>query len=81
MLGKSTHLQAIPQKAPKTQQICHYRHATKTSGLSLYDTSIGFNSRNNFANLGALAKVSAPLQFIIPCSSTGGNGSCVLFII
>ena len=30
MLGKSTR-----NKAPKTQQICHYKHATKSSGLFL----------------------------------------------
>ena len=50
------------RKAPKTQQICHYKHATKTSRLFLlYDMGIGFNSRNNFSNLGSFAKVSAPL--------------------
>ena len=56
-------------KAPKTQQICYYRHTTKTSGhFLLYDTGVGFNSRNNFANLGSFVKVSVPLQYIIPCS-------------
>ena len=30
------------------------------------DTGVGFNSRNNFANLGSFAKVSVPLQFVIP---------------
>ena len=32
----------------------------------LYETSVGFNSRNNFANFGSFAKVSVSLQFIIP---------------
>ena len=31
----------------------------------LRDTSVGFNSRNNLANLGSLAKVSVPLQSTI----------------
>ena len=30
----------------------------------------GFNSCDNFANLGSLAKVSVLLQFIIPCSKS-----------
>ena len=56
------------RKAPETQQICYYRHATKTSGPFLwYDMSVGFYSRNNFAKIGSFAKVSVPLQFIIPC--------------
>ena len=53
------------RRTPKTQQICHYRHETKTSGpFLLYNTGVGFN--NNFANLGAFAKVSVPSQFINP---------------
>ena len=75
MVGISTQLQVIPQKkkTPKTQQICHYRHATKTSGhFLLYDTGVGVNSLNNFANLdsGSFAKVSVPLQFIPLCGVT-----------
>ena len=55
------------RKALKTQQICHYRHAAKTKWLFLVgDTSVGFNTCNNFVNLGSFAKVSIPLQFIIP---------------
>ena len=54
-------------KAPKTQQICHYRHARKTSGLFLlYNTSADFSSRNNFANLGSFAKFAVPVQSLIP---------------
>ena len=59
------------RKAPKSQQICHYRHATKTIGLFLlYDTSVGFNFRNNFANLGFFAEL---LQFTIPYISMMKN--------
>ena len=66
MLGKSTHLQVIPPKPPKTQQICHYRHARKTSGLLLLcDKGVNFSSRNNFANLCLFAKVSIPVGVII----------------
>ena len=32
----------------------------------LYDTGVDFGFRNNFANSGSFAKVSDPLQFIIP---------------
>ena len=40
-------------KAPKIEQICHYRHARKTSGpFILYETGVNFSSRNNSANLG-----------------------------
>ena len=47
-------------KVPKTQQICHYRHARITSGLFLlYDKGVGFSSRKNFANLGSFAKAEA----------------------
>ena len=66
------------RKAPKTQQICHYKHATKTSGLFLlYGASVGFNFRNNFANFGSFAKVSVPLQFIIPCLYNNLARSCL----
>ena len=33
----------------------------------LYSAGVNFSSRNNFANLGSFAKVSAPVQFMIPC--------------
>ena len=64
MLGKSTHLQVIPQQsAPKTQQICHYRYARKTSELVLlFNTSVDFSLRNNFATAGSFAKVSVPVH-------------------
>ena len=41
-----------------------------------YDTSVCFNSRINFANIGSLAKVSVPLQFIIPWPKNCVCGSC-----
>ena len=44
-----------------------FPNATKTSGLLLlHSTGVNFSSRNNFANLGSFAKVSVPVQFIIP---------------
>ena len=47
---------------PKTQQMCHYKQATKPSGLLLlYAPDVDFSSRNNFANLDSFAKVSVPV--------------------
>ena len=34
----------------------------------MYGTGVGFNSRNNFANLCIFAKVSVPLQFMMSLS-------------
>ena len=54
-------------KAPKTQQICCYRHARKINGpFSLHDTGVYFGLRNNFANLRSFAKTSVPVESIIP---------------
>ena len=50
-------------KALKMQEICHYRHARKTSGLVLlYDTDIDFISHNNFVNSGFFKKVFTPVS-------------------
>ena len=69
MLGETIHLLVISQQAPETQQICHYRYARKTIGLLLlYDTSVDFSFRNNFAYLGSFAKVFASLETIVPWS-------------
>ena len=44
-------------KAPKTQQICHYRHTRKTSELFLlFNTGVDFSLHNNFSNSGSFAK-------------------------
>ena len=52
-----------PSKAPKTQQICHYRHTRKTSDLFLlFNTGVNFSLRNNFDNAGSFAKVSVPVH-------------------
>ena len=67
MVGKAPICKLSRSKALKTQQICDYRHATKTSELFLlYGTGVGFNSSNNFANLASFAKVSVPVQLILP---------------
>ena len=69
------------RKAPKTQQICYYRHARKTSGLFLlYDTGFSFNSCNNFANLVFFAKVSVPLAKF-PCWQLDWLCSCLPYIL
>ena len=63
MVGKSTHLRVIRSKAPKTQQICHYRHTRKTGELFLlFNTGVDFSLRNTFANSGSFAKVSVPVH-------------------
>ena len=50
-------------KAPKTQQICHYRHTRKTGELFLFvNTGVDFSLRNNFANSGSFAKVFIPVH-------------------
>ena len=50
-------------KAPKTQQICHYKHTRKTSEIFLlFNTGVDFSLRNNFANSGSFAKVSVPVH-------------------
>ena len=49
-------------KAPKSHQICHYRHTTQTSELFLLlNKGVDFSLRNNFANSGSFAKVSVPV--------------------
>ena len=56
MVGKSTHLQVIPQKkTPKTLEICHYKHTKKTSEL-FFIVQHG-HLRNNFANSDSFAKI------------------------
>ena len=37
----------------------------------LFNTGVGFNSRNNFANSASFAKVSVPVQLIIPRLAQG----------
>ena len=50
-------------KAPKTQQIRHYRHARKTSGpFFLHNAGVYFSFRNNFSNLSSFVKVSVPVH-------------------
>ena len=50
-------------KAPKTQQICHYRHARKTSELFLlFNAGVDLSLCNNFANSGSFTKVSVPVH-------------------
>ena len=54
------------------QQICHYRHARKTSEpFLLYNTGVDFSFRNNFANLGSFATVSVIVQPVIPWFAQG----------
>ena len=55
--------QLFRSKAPKTQQIRHYRHMRKTGELFLlFNTGADFNLRNNFADAGSFCKF--PFLFI-----------------
>ena len=50
-------------KAPKTQEICHYRHTRKTSEIFLlFNTGVDLSLRNNFASSGSFAKVFVPVH-------------------
>ena len=73
MPGKAPIYRLSRSKAPKTQQICNYRHARKTSGLFLL---CDFSSGKKIANLGFFAKVSFPVGCIIPWSHTMLVWSC-----
>ena len=62
-LEKAPVYRLFRSKAPKTQQICHYRHTTKTSELFLlFNTGADFSLRNNFANSSSFATVSIPVH-------------------
>ena len=78
MLGNSTHLQVISQQSTQNTANLPLQTCEKTSGLFLsHDTDAGFSSRNNFANLGSFAKVSFPVEFIIPWFDLSENRSCL----
>ena len=72
MIGKSTHLQVIPQKSTQNAAKLPLQNMRqKPVEFLLNDTGVDFNFRNNFASLCFFAKVSVPLQFIIPCLGQG----------
>ena len=63
MVEKAPIYRLSRSKAPKTQQICHYKLTRKTGELLLlFNTSVNFSLRNNFANSGSFAKVSVPVH-------------------
>ena len=68
MLGKSTHLQVIPQQS--NQNTANLRLQTCETNqwtfFKLDGTGVEFSFRNNFANLGSFPKVSVPVESIIP---------------
>ena len=59
MLGKSTHLQVIPQQS--TQNTAYLPLQTCELFL-LFNTGVDFSLRNNFANSGSFAKVFVPVH-------------------
>ena len=79
MVGKSTHLQIIPQKSTQNAANLPLQTCDKNQWTFLvYNTGVGFNSRDNFANSCSFAKVSVPLQSIIPCLYVVCSESCIL---
>ena len=72
MVGKSTHLQVIPQPSTRNTanlplqcngKFADYRHMRQTSELFLlFNTGVGFSLHNNFANSGSFAKVPVPVH-------------------
>ena len=84
MVGKSTSAK-LPKRSKFAITTCY-----KNSELFLsYDTGVDFSSRDNFPNLGSVAKVSVPVRSIIPCVHTDQGWilsesvtwSCALFVV
>ena len=70
--GKAPIYKLSHSKAPKTQQNCQYRHTTKNQWIILlYDTGVGFISRNYFAYLVSFAQVFFSVEAIIPWANQG----------
>ena len=68
MVWRNTHLQVIRQKSTQHPANLPLQTCDKNQwAFLLGDMGVGFNFRNNFANLGSFAKVSVPLQSTIPC--------------
>ena len=64
MVGKSTHLQVIPQQCAQKHSkfaITDIREKPVNFFL-LFNTGVDFGLRNNFANSGSFAKVSVPVH-------------------
>ena len=67
MVGKSTHLQVILQQSTQNTATLQLQTGDKNQwAFLLYNTGVDFSSHNNSANLDSLAKVSVPVQSIIP---------------
>ena len=82
MVGTSTQFTSYPaEKHPKSSKFAITYMLQKPVDFFLYDTSVGFNSRHNSANLGSFAKVSVPLQSIIPCLKSTTNSLWFCYIV
>ena len=63
MVGKSTHLQVIPQQSTQNTANLPLQTYEKTSELFLlFNTGVDFSLCNNFDNPGSFAKVSVPVH-------------------
>ena len=69
------------EKAPKTHQICGYKHTRETSGpFSLYDTGVDFSPHNNFENIRFLCKSFRSCKTLILWLACMMMGSCLSFL-
>ena len=63
MVGKSARLAVIPQQSTQNSKFAITDIREKNSELFLlFNTSVDFSLRNNFANSGFCAKVSVPVH-------------------
>ena len=63
MVGKSTHLQVIPQQSTQNAANLPLQTYEKNSELFLlFNAGADFGLHNNFANSGSFAKVSVPVH-------------------
>ena len=85
MLGKSTHLQFIPQQSTQSTANLPLQTCEKNQQIFLlYDTGVDFSSRNNFANLVPLQKLSVAsmIKYGLYCQCTynENNMGCLYLI-
>ena len=74
MLGKSTHLQVIPQQSTQnTANLPLQTFENNQRTFLLFNTGVDFSLRNNFANSGSFPKVSVRVHnynsLYVQCSS------------
>ena len=77
MLGKSTHLQVIPQQSTQnTANLPLQTYEKNQRTFFMFNTGVGFSLRNNFANSGSFAKVSVPVHNCNSLPALNDSESC-----